>query len=120
MEPFEAGWKRSEIETAIIQGDIECLRVIPILVSMDPPECRWAEAICLRLSGHEDNTVRGNAILSFGHLARTCGVLNLPSVVPVVLAALQDKSAFVRGHANDAFDDIEHYLSCNLKNYILS
>src|SRR5690606_1288821 len=52
------------------------LLYVPIVISMDPPDCQWAQGICIRLAAHADPTVRGNAILGFGHLARTCRKLD--------------------------------------------
>jgi hypothetical protein len=57
----------------------------------------------------------GNAILGFGHLARTCGKLDPLRVLPLVAAALKDENGYVRGHAHDAAEDIEHYLGVQVR-----
>lgn len=77
---------------------------------MDPPDCDWAESICLRLADHPDPQVRANAILGFGHLARTCGRLNEAVVKPIIERGLNDAALAVRKHAYDASTDVEHYL----------
>ena len=77
---------------------------------MDPPDCRWAQDICVRLAQHADPTVRGNAVLGFGHLARTCRHLDESLVRPLVEAALRDKERYVFGHATDAVADLSDYL----------
>jgi len=91
------------------------LLYVPLVVSMEPPDCAWAQEVCLSLAAHEHFYVRGNAILGFGHLARTCGQLDLARVMPLVSAALSDKNDFVRSHAEDAADDIEHFLRVRVR-----
>ena len=110
MGPFKDGWTESDVEAVIERGDAEDLGYVPIVVSMDPPNCDWAESICLRLCTHNDGRVRGNAILGFAHLARTCGKLNRDTVHPIIVAALSDPDSHVRGHAHSAVDDTSHFL----------
>jgi hypothetical protein len=86
------------------------LLYIPITVSMNPPDCDWAQAICAQLAKHEDPYVRGNAILGFGPLARVCGRLTLELVVPLVALGLTDADEYVRGQAHAAADDIYFFL----------
>ena len=99
-----------EVEAVIARGIPEEVLYVPIVVSMEPPDCEWAQEICISLASHEHFNVRGNAILGFGHLARTCRRLDLPRVLPLVSAALKDESEYVRGHAIDVVGDIKHYL----------
>ena len=104
-------WTIADVEAEIAKDDpTDGLHEVPIDVSMDPPDCAWAMSVCLRLSGHRDEQVRGNAILGFGHLARICGQLNEALVKPLVEAALVDASAIVRGQAEAAADDLRHFL----------
>ena len=64
-----------------------------------------AEALCLRLAKHEDPTVRGNAVLRLGHLARRFGSLSARSIATVE-AAQSDRASYVRGQAEAAWDDV--------------
>lgn len=86
------------------------LRLLPVWLSMDPPGAVDVETVCVALSAHDDEWVRGNAVLGFGHLARTLGRLDEARVRPVVEAALRDPSAVVRGQAVSAADDLTHFL----------
>jgi len=70
----------------------------------------------MRLATHPDATVRGNAILGFGHLARRFRRLDRQTVEPLVTAALSDQSEFVRGQAEAASDDIGFFLKWNANN----
>lgn len=110
MSPFRDGWTRADVEAVIARGDPEEMLYAPILVSMDPPDCAWAIDVCVRLAAHPHEVVRGNAVLGFGHLARTCGGLDEARIRPLVEAALKDKSKYVRGQADAAAGDLEHFL----------
>jgi hypothetical protein len=83
MNTFKDGWTEQDMEAAIERNQPEELLYVPIWVSMDPPDCGWAQDVCLRLSSHSHFNVRANAILGFGHLARTCGKLDELSVKPL-------------------------------------
>lgn len=89
---------------------LEYLAMLPIDFSMNPPEDVNVESVCIALSAHPDVFVRGNAMIGFGHLARVTRKLNQAKVKPILEAALRDKEPSVRGKADDAMDDIEHFL----------
>ena len=76
---------------------------------------QWAEHICLGLVGHVDETVRGNAILGLGHIARTCRRLDVARVAPKIRAALADPSEYVRGQAEAAAGDLEVFLGMDVR-----
>jgi len=105
----------SEVEMAIQNNNPESLRVVPISVSFYATNLRWAEQICLHLSKHPNNNVRGNAILGLGHLARRFGTLTQVLVQPVLEQALQASNVFIRGQAEAAAGDIELFLKWKLK-----
>lgn len=110
MGPFREGWTREQVEAVLAGGAPEDLVYVPVVISMDPPDGNWAEEICLRLAAHSDPKVRGNAVLGLGHLARVVGQLNLDVALPIVRAALTDPDPWVRGQADAAADDVEHFL----------
>ena len=114
MGPFQGGWTKQDVESVIARGLSDELLYVPIVITMHPSDCAWSERICLSLASHEHFNVRGNAILGFGHLARTCGRLNLAAVVPIISAALGDSHEYVRGHAVDAASDLLHYLGAHV------
>jgi hypothetical protein len=115
MGPFHDGWTKEGVEKVLAQGEPDDLIYIPIIVSLSPPDCEWAEALCVRLSTHSHFNVRGNAILGFGHLARVCRHLNEAIVKPLIQAALHDEHPYVRAHASDAADDIEQFLGWHIR-----
>jgi len=110
MGPFSDGWTREDVEAVMAESDPRTLLYVPIVVSTDPPDATWAQAICVTLAAHEHPKVRGNAILGFGHLARTTGQLDRAVVLSLVVRALSDEDEYVRGQADAAVEDLEHYL----------
>jgi len=102
---------KEEVESAIAINDPEELLYAVLSAAMYSEDGEWAEDICLRLSSHEHFNVRGNAILGLGHIARIHGDLNELKAKPVIEAALRDENEYVRGHANDAADDVESFLN---------
>ena len=52
---------------------------------------------------------------ALGHLARRFGVLDEGLVQPVLEAGLEDVSRFVRGQANAAADNLEHFLGWRIR-----
>ena len=110
MGPFKAGWTKEYAEDIIARGDPQDMLYVPIVVSLDPPDLEWAQGICIRLSSHEHEDVRANAVHGFGHLARICGELDEARVRPIIEAALNDPSDIVRAAAGDAASDTGMFL----------
>jgi hypothetical protein len=117
MGPFKPGWTEAEVEAILAIGNPEDLLYAPIVVGMSAPGCdrAWAEGICSRLAEHSNFNVRGNAVLGFGHIARTCRALNLSVAVPIISQALNDPHEFVRGQAECAAEDIQTYLNVSIE-----
>src|SRR5262245_49626927 len=101
---------RDEIESAILRNDLEELLYAVLSVALYSDAPVWEECVCVRLSNHEHFNVRRNAILGFGHIARIHRKLTMSIVKPLIEAALQDQNDYVRGHADDAADDVELFL----------
>jgi len=117
MNPLRDGWTEADVDAIIAKGDPQELLFVPIVVSLSPPDCLWAENVCVRLSSHPHFNVRANAILGFGHLARIHCPLNEAVVKPLIQAALEleDEHPLVRGHATDAADDVEQFLGWKIE-----
>jgi len=62
-----------------------------------------------------DPLVRGNALLSFGHLARRFGQLPREPVYDLVVHGLVDADEHVRGQADTAADDLEQFLGWHIE-----
>jgi hypothetical protein len=119
MGPFTDGWTEADVDEVLKRGVPEELLYVPIVVGMNAADVdrEWAEKICLSLATHPDSNVRGNAILGFGHIARTCRYLSKNEIFPVIEKALNDPSEYVRGHAENAACDVHQYLGKVIKGY---
>lgn len=113
-EAIEPELSHDAVEAAILINNPEELSYAVLSAALHSDNPEWAEDVCLRLSGHEDFRVRGNAVPGFGHIARIHGKLNKKKILPLVEMALCDESDFVRGQAESAADDIEMFLKCKI------
>jgi len=102
-----------DASSAFDRGSPDELLAVVLSVAMYEVELSWAQEFCTRLAAHPHPTVRGNAVLGFGHLARRFGSLE-PAAVPIVRAALRDGDEYVRAQAHAAADDLNHFLGLQL------
>ena len=104
---------RVDAEAALQRGVPDELLTVVLSVVLHEVELVWAENFCRGLASHAHPSVRGNAVLGLGHLARRFGTLE-PSAVPIIESALHDPDEFVRGQAHAAADDLNHFLGLRL------
>ena len=96
---------------ATVQGGVAGDIAVAVLsIALHETDLAWAESFCLPLTKHPDPYVRGNALLSFGHLARIHGRLMNDSISRLVSDGLRDADTYVRGQAYAAADDLNHFL----------
>jgi len=113
MAPLKDGWTKEQVLEVMRRDDPDEVLYVPVVVTMDPPDYEWADAICIELADHTHFNVRGNAILGFGHLARIFGVVSDQGRI-LVSMAFQDEHPYVRSHAEGARNDIEHFTETRL------
>ena len=106
---------RDAVDVAVARDDASALVTAVLAVALYSDDLPWAEGLCLRLAGHRDATVRGNALLGLGHLARRHRRLDRARAQPALEAGLRDASAYVRGQTESAVDDVEHFLSWRVR-----
>ena len=109
---------RDDVESAIKRGDPGELPFVPITVVMASNDPAYAQEVCLRLSTHADPKVRGNAVMSFGHIARQFRLLDERAVRPVIEAALRDEDEYVRTVAKSAADEIHQFLHWSIEGHV--
>ena len=107
-EPIDP-MSREEVDAALARGEPEELLRVVLAVALHSEDGPWASALCMQLAGHEHFNVRGNAILGLGHLARRFRRLD-PAARDVIENGLRDKHDYVRGQAESAADDSQHFL----------
>lgn len=98
---------------AIARGDIAYLRSGIVAAALNEEDYDTGHRMCVALSDHPDEYVRGNAILGFGHLARLFGKA-APGDARIIRAGLVDGSGHVRGHARSAADDIRMFAGLDI------
>jgi hypothetical protein len=106
--------RQAEVEAAIARNEPSELSLAVLSAALYAEDAAWAEDVCVRLAGHAHERVRGNAVLGFGHMARLHRRLDEQRVKPLIAAALQDESAYVRGQAEAAAEDVEVFLQWRL------
>jgi hypothetical protein len=100
-----------EAEALARGGDVEALSRAVVALALSDGDLPWTTAFLLSLVSHESANVRGNALLGFGHLARRFRTLpTLPLVASAIRAGLADTDAWVRGQADAAADDFQHFV----------
>lgn len=102
---------RAQVEDAIEFDDPIRLADLALDIGLAAEPLEWAQACCVQLARHRNANVRGNAVLSFGHLARRFGRLDPQRVRRTVEIALYDPSEYVRGQAHSAADDLATFLA---------
>ena len=116
--PEYASW--SAVAEARASGRVEVLTdLFGSLLTMYGEEeiASRIEEVCTELA-HRDEVVRGNAILSFGHLARRFGEFdNGPNIKGLVEAALVHPSQYVRQQAWAAAGDLAFFLEWQIKGF---
>lgn len=105
---------RAELDAALDVDDVEALREMVVAVTALGDDPGLATNLVRRLITHEDEFVRGNAVLGVGHIARRFGSVT-PDLLQKVRAAALDPSEHVRGHAASAADDLQMFLRIDVR-----
>ena len=100
----------AEVRARLERGEARYLVQVPLAAALHWDDAEEAQKVCFELAGHLDETVRGNAVLALGHIARIHGRLDRQRAAAVLRRARSDLSAYVRGQAEAAGDDIAHFL----------
>ena len=108
----------SDVDAAITRNDPGELQLVSITVALSSNDRPFAEDVCLRLVSHAHNKVRGNAVMSLGHIARRFRALTEHAVKPVIEAALMDSDDYVRMHAKAAADEIHQFLHWTIGGHV--
>ncbi len=113
-----ASFTRADVDAAITRNDPDELQLVPITVALSSSELAMAQEVCLKLCTHEHCKVRGNAVMSLGHLARRFRSLDADKVRPLLESALNDKDEYVKMLAKSAADEIHQFLHWQIRGYL--
>jgi len=107
-----------DVNEAILRNNPAELELASITVALSDLDFHFIESICIRLTSYYDNNVRGNALVSLGHLARRFRMLDEQSVKPIIESALLDSHEYVNLCAKSAADEIHQYLHWEIKGHV--
>lgn len=108
---------KEQVQFVLQNGDSSEISKLAVSVSMFESDRLFAEELCVRLAGHDDPQIRGNAILGLGHIATRFRLLANEQCKAIIEAALKDDSEYVRGQAWAAADDVTHFLDWRLEGF---
>lgn len=111
-------FSQDDVEAAILRNEPDELKLVPVTVALAFPNHNFAEAVCVRLFSHYDPKVRGNSLISLGHLARQFHVLDESVVKPLIERGLCDEDEYVRVHAKSAADEIHQFLHWQIEGHV--
>ena len=98
--------ERAGIEAALENEEAEELLGVIIEIALAADDLAWAEFCLLRLSGHADTDVRGNALMAFAQVSARLGEVDRARVAPALAAGLADEAAHVREQAEACLDEL--------------
>lgn len=107
---------RAQAETMVASGDPKKILRAILRLSLYGPDFAYAERLALELSSHPDVWVRRNAATALGHVSRVNGSIDLDAVMRVLVALLDDPEVF--SEADDALDDVEHFMKTDRRRYM--
>jgi len=114
LERFDS----EDVRAALARDDPKELQFVSITLALSSPDAVFAQDICLRLCAHENRTVRANAIMSLGHIARRFRMLDERMVKPVIEAALRDPDDQVRMLAKSSADEVHQFLHWDIAGHV--
>ncbi len=106
-----------DLDAAMERNDPDELQLVSVTVALSCEDRLTAQEICLKLSRHTHSKVRGNALMSLGHLARRFHNLNEQTVKPVIESGLLDTDEYVRIHAKSAADELHQFLGWTISGH---
>lgn len=108
----------NEVSAALLRNDPDELQFVSITIALSGLDRRFSQSVCYQLCSCEDGRVRGNALVSLGHLARRFGQLDEPLIKPVIESSLQDRDEYARMCAKSAADEIHQFLHWRIAGHV--
>jgi len=101
---------KNDVNAALLRNDPGELQFVSLTLALSDLDFNFTQTVCIRLCSSEHNKVRGNALVSLGHLAGRFRALDELTVKPIIESALQDANEYVRMSAESAADEIHQFL----------
>jgi hypothetical protein len=103
-------WNDAEIWNIVKQNDQEALLLLPMKLGFNHKDWRFVQNICVVLSEHKNESIRGNSFYGLGYAAMTHRKLEKNIVKPILLRGLKDPSEYVRQNAQTVIDDVNRIM----------
>jgi hypothetical protein len=107
-----------DVEEALRRNADGELPLVSITIALAAADPAYAQQVCLRLAADPRANVRGNALVSLGHIARRFRCLDELPVKTAVEAGLAEHDEYVRHSAQSAVDEIHQFLGWNFQNHV--
>jgi len=107
-----------DVTLALLRNDPEELSFVSITLALSNLDFNFTQSICIQLCSSENSRVRGNALISLGHLARRFRLLDEQAVRPLIESFLQNPDEYVRTSAKSAADEIHQFLHWQIKGHV--
>lgn len=98
-----------EVIECLNRNQLEELLRLPLSVSENYLNWKFAQDICVRLSNHESPAVRVNAVLGFAYITRTKRQLEKHIVKPIMLKELRENREY-NWRILDSISDINLFM----------
>jgi hypothetical protein len=105
-----------EILDAIDENNISILAGLCMPLAKTHDNWRFSQDICIKLSVHNDPSIRRDAILSLSLITLFHHKIEKNIIKPVLLNGLEDKDQKVREAAQTALNDINHWMNWHIGN----
>ena len=103
-------WSDAQIRKLVRQNDTQALLLLPMKLGFNHKNWKFIQDICVVLSEHQDESIRGNSFYGLGYTAMTHGTLEKNIVKPILLRGLKDESPYVRETAQIALELVNQFM----------
>ena len=107
-----------DVNLAISRNDAEELQFVSITIALSDLDFNFIQSVCIQLCSHENEKVRGNSLVSLGHMARRYRLLDERTVKPLLESSLQSPDEYVRISAKSASDEIHQFLHWQIRGHV--
>ena len=107
-----------DVNAALLREDPAELELVSVTMALSDLDFNFTQSVCLRLSSSHYSKIRGNALVSLGHLARRYRMLDEQAVKPIIESTLLDSDEYVRASAESAADEIHQFLHWNIQGHV--
>jgi len=107
----------NDIQAVFQRNDSAELVLVSVSIALISPDLDIAQDACIRLCSHSSPLVKGNALVSLGHLARRFRQLDELRVKPIIEEALEDTNEYICSSAQSAADEIHQFLGWTFKGH---